>query len=327
MPIRPQPVIFEPLLVPKPWGGRRLNTCLGKALPPGELIGESWEAASLPEGESHVRSGPLKGVTLHELVTRWGTGLLGTAPPAAGRFPLLIKFLDARENLSVQVHPKPAPDGAWRPGIKHEAWYVVQADPGAKLYVGLRDGVGPEELRRAVNTPQLEEMLRVWKVAAGDCFYLPSGTLHALGAGLLVAEVQTPSDVTFRAYDWGRVGRALHIDQTLAHTRYDVSEALVRPSPCIVSGVTGRGERMAACPAFNLDRYRSPAGAGGMLLTGHMEVWMVLEGTGRMRGPWDAELVFQPGDTVLIPADCHGGEVILTADTLWLRATAGAERD
>lgn len=326
MTIPPMPVVFEPLLKPKPWGGRRLAKLLNKPLPAGDPIGEAWELVSLPDNESRVRGGPLAGRTLSELIQSWGHGLLGPASLANGGFPLLVKFLDACEHLSVQVHPKPAANAAqWQPGIKHEAWYVIHAEPGAQLYVGLRPGVGPEDVARVANTPAMVDVLRAWDGQPGQCYYLPSGTLHALGAGLVVAEVQTPSDVTYRVYDWNRVGldgqpRTLHIEESLQNIRYDVAEEMILQPRSTVSGWLSTAERVAACDAFVMDLVRLARGFAADVPAGRMAIWIMLAGAGRLERGADG-CRFAKGDVVLLPADCAGTHVELERDCEWLAVT------
>jgi len=230
----PYPLTLEPILKEKVWGGRRLAR-YGKALPEGALVGESWEVADLSEtsasggggGEARsvIASGPMAGRTLHDAVEAWGEGLLGRARPAAdGGFPLLVKFLDAREHLSVQVHPSPEYARA-HPGahLKTECWYVLEADLGSVIYKGMKRGVSREDFARALRRGRGEDvvaLLEAVPAVPGECHNLPSGTVHAPGAGVLVAEVQTPSDTTFRVYDWakeyGRAGRELHVEQAMA---------------------------------------------------------------------------------------------------------------
>ena len=193
--MNPCPLIFEPLFKPKIWGGRRLEELLDKPLPVDERIGESWELADLEDNQTAVSAGPARGKALGQLVKEWGGDLLGRASLFDGRFPLLIKYLDARENLSVQVHPNQAMadrlGGAVR--IKNEYWYVIAADPGACIYRGLVDGVDRAAFERAIRDGTVETLLRRIPVRAGDGYYLPSGTIHALGAGVVAAEVETPS--------------------------------------------------------------------------------------------------------------------------------------
>lgn len=314
MSVSPLPVVFEPFFVAKPWGGQRLAALLGKSLPPAEAIGESWELVSLADRESRVRGGPLAGRTLGELVQLWGGDLLGDAGLFDGRFPLLIKFLDARESLSVQVHPKPDASGG-PPGVKHEAWYVIHADPGAKLYVGLQPGVAPGDVARVAGSAGMVDVLRAWDGRPGQCYYLPGGTLHALGAGLVVAEIQTPSVVTYRAYDWNRVDtagqpRELHVEQALRNIRYDCDEATVRPQPLAVDAALKpavAATRVLTCDRFLLDEVTLRGGTAYEVIGGTMRVWVILEGTvGFVAGDRGHCLTATRGDVVLIPAGATG---------------------
>lgn len=308
MSVAPIPVIFEPIFKPKPWGGRELERLFGKLLPGDGPIGESWELADLPGNESRVAHGPLAGKRIGELIKMWGRDLIGNAELATGRFPLLIKFLDAREPLSVQVHPRgPAePAGAASPGVKHETWYVIAADPGAELYIGLKPGVGPEHVRAAGSTSKLADLHRRHPGRPGCCYYLPSGVPHALGAGIVVVEIQTPSDVTYRLYDWGRVGldgkpRELHVDQALANIRYDIDEQqIVQPrshSADVFTTVT----RLVTCERFLVDKVRLCQGLMRGLPHAEMVIWVILTGEGGLvRDRHRCE--FKPGDVVVIPA-------------------------
>ena len=228
--VDPYPLTFRPVLLAKTWGGHRL-TRFGKELPGGERLGESWELTDLDASSSDgagggaVRSeivnGPLAGRTLRDAIEALGPGLLGTLrPTAAGAFPLLVKFLDADQELSVQVHPTPEYASA-HPGaaLKSETWYVIDAAPGAVLYKGLRDDATLERFAAEVRAGRVVDCLVAEPARAGDCHHLPSGTVHALGAGIAVVEVQTPSDTTFRLWDWpsrySRPGRRLHVDRAL----------------------------------------------------------------------------------------------------------------
>jgi mannose-6-phosphate isomerase len=317
--VTPIPVAFEPIFKGRPWGGRRLESLLGKRLPPDISIGESWDLVSLPSDESRVRSGPLAGVTLRELVRRWGPGLLGSATELEGGFPLLIKFLDATQDLSIQVHPKPVGDaGIDPPGVKHEAWFVVHAEPGARILAGAQDGVTQAEFKRAAGRAEMAELLRSWRVHAGDCFYLPSGTPHALGAGVVVAEVQTPSDVTYRLYDWDRPGldgrpRELHLADGLGNLRLDIlPRDIAQPHEQVDSGQAAV-TRLCACERFTIDRVRMPRGLRGSIATWEPLIWIVLRGAGALRSR-SSELTFGLGDVLLIPAENEGAEAELTTD-------------
>ncbi len=298
------PLVFEPRLVARPWGGRRLEQLLGKRLPDSGVYGESWELVSLPGIHSRVRDGVHAGRALPELVTEWGAALHGPVELPGGMFPLLVKFLDARENLSVQVHPRRRADATECPGAKDEAWYVVHAEPGAELFIGVRPGVSPADVAARAATPGLVDLLERWPVRAGDCFYLPSGVPHALGAGTVVAEVQTPSDVTYRLYDWGRVDaqgrpRMLHVAEALQNLRVDVSAAEIRaarPAERRADGPT-QAPRVGGGYFTLTERWIEPGRARG-LADGELAVWVVLEGGGRL----DEAAGFRLGDVVVLPA-------------------------
>jgi mannose-6-phosphate isomerase len=327
------PLIFHPIFKPRIWGGRRLETRLNRPLPAGAMIGESWELADLEDDRSVVARGPDRGKTITQMLETWGDALIGRAQLAAGRFPLLIKFLDAREPLSVQVHPDE--QTAQRMGggtrLKNEAWYVVEADDDACIYRGLQTGVGLDGLRNAVEAGRVEQVLNRIPARKGHCYYLPSGTVHALGGGVLVAEVQTPSDTTFRIYDWNRVDgatgmpRPLHVDEALAcvSTNPVPSEA---ERPQHVASVWTSVTHLIRCPSFLIDRVRMVAGAAQPIPTQEMAVWMVLDGRGSIRCEGLKEPVgFAPGDTVLLPAGLAHGLVETAENTMWLEVSVPIE--
>ncbi len=236
------PYKFTPILVERVWGNQAL-TRFGKAVPPGKRIGESWEISDRPEAESAIANGPDKGKTLHQLIEAHGRDLLGTNcyPPqksdpqnsstAPPRFPLLIKLLDCRERLSLQVHPPTAVATKLGGEPKTEMWYVLDADRDAHLIAGLRRGATAADFGRAIeaaqnlSTPhdgqQIEQLVHRFPVVKGDVFFVPSGRLHAIDAGVVLVEIQQNSDTTYRVYDWGRTGldgkpRPLHIQESLA---------------------------------------------------------------------------------------------------------------
>jgi len=232
----PGPLAFRPRLHERPWGGRRLAD-LGKELPPDRPIGESWEVTDRPGEQSVVLDGPLAGRTLHELWTGPGrTELFGARAARGGeRFPLLVKLLDCTATLSVQVHPPPdvAPDLGGDP--KTEMWYLLDAEPGAHLFAGLRAGVTrarfEDDLRAGRDVSPLLHRL---DVRPGDVMFVPSGRVHALGAGCLVVEVQQNSDTTYRVFDWNRPGldgepRELHVPESLASIDWDDVEPALEP--------------------------------------------------------------------------------------------------
>jgi mannose-6-phosphate isomerase len=323
------PLLFEPIFKQRIWGGRNLERLLGKTLPAATKIGESWELADLPGEESVVAAGADKGRSLRELVERWGKDLLGAADLYQGRFPLLIKFLDAEDILSVQVHPDTAAAAELGPDVraKYEAWYVIEARPGAVIYCGLKPGVTREKLVAASRDGTVGELLNAYPARAGDCFYLPAGTVHALGAGLVIAEPQTPSDVTYRLFDWNRTdpktgkGRELHLEQGIHVTRpqYTTRDFLQEPQALQGFG-RARGTRLAACEAFVIDRFDLDGSATMSLSPGEMAVWMVLRGSGSLSGP-GYDVPVRGGNTVLLPAALPAGAFAAGQDTTWLKVT------
>jgi mannose-6-phosphate isomerase len=236
------PFRLEPLLVEKPWGGQRLRR-LGRAVPDSARVGESWDLADLdasmtdvPDASSRISGGPLDGLRLRDAVRLGAADLLGAALAERDRFPLLVKHLDAHEHLSVQVHPAAEVVGEM-PGthLKTESWVVVEADPGADLMIGLAPHATLDAVERALGTPALVGLLRRVPARVGDVHHVPPGVVHALGAGIVVAEVQTASDTTFRLYDWaaeyGRAPRDLHVEVALASVRAAWAANLAPPAP------------------------------------------------------------------------------------------------
>ena len=253
-----QPLRFQPIFRRYLWGGRRLETVLGKPIGEGNDYAESWELVDHGEDQSRVLAGEAAGKTLHELVTNHGLELLGRHHPQS-QFPLLFKFLDCRKDLSLQVHPNDAQAQQQTPPDlgKTEAWIILDAEPGSVIYTGLKRGFNRPAVEREIARGTLPLCLNKLEPQAGDCIFIPAGIVHALGAGFLVAEIQQASDTTFRLFDWNRVGadgqpRALHIEQGLAVT--DFTHGPVLPQ---VPQSTERAfvERLVACDKFVLERW------------------------------------------------------------------------
>jgi len=214
------PLVFKPIFQERIWGGRNIESLYGKPLPPRVPIGESWEICDRPEAQSEVLNGPLAGKTLHWLMENHGQDLMGSARPLNGRFPLLVKILDAQEKLSLQVHPPASKASALGGEPKTEIWYIAKAELGAELYVGLRNGVSRDEFEAKVKDGTVAKCFHRIPVHAGDAMFLPSGRVHAIGAGLVIFEIQQNSDTTYRVFDWNRVDaqgkpRQLHVEQSL----------------------------------------------------------------------------------------------------------------
>lgn len=212
------PLLLEPALHIKIWGGRKLATLMHKALASDQPYGESWEV----HDTAMVANGELAGRTIGDLVREYGTALIGTRNNPAEGFPLLVKFLDAADWLSVQVHPDDAyaAELESEPRGKTEAWYILDADQGSRLVIGVQPGSSPESVAEAIESNTLEKLLVYADISVDDAMYIPAGTIHALGPGLLIYEIQQSSDVTYRLYDWGRIDldgkqRPLHIEKSL----------------------------------------------------------------------------------------------------------------
>jgi mannose-6-phosphate isomerase len=224
--MQPYPLQFQPVLKQTIWGGRLLGERLGKPIGPESNYAESWEVVDHGADQSVVSNGELKGKTLSELIQADPVWLLGDAWQGKS-FPLLLKYLDCNRVLSVQVHPDDAYGQTMNPPDlgKTEAWYIVDAKPDSLIYAGLKSGVDRAALAEAMEAGQTEQVLHSFHPNVGDLVFIPAGTVHALGAGLLVAEIQQSSDTTFRLFDWNRVddagnARPLHIEPSLDVTDY-----------------------------------------------------------------------------------------------------------
>ena len=215
------PLTFHPILKDRVWGGRKLEKLFHKPLPPRVPIGESWEISDRAGDLSVIANGTLAGKDLHWLVENYRCELLGTAKLHNGRFPLLIKILDAREKLSLQVHPPSDVAAKLGGDAKTELWYIVDAEPAAELYVGFKQGVTRTEFQQRIEAGTVENCVHRLGVQAGDAMFIPSGRLHAIGAGIVLFEIQQNSDTTYRVFDWNRLGldgkpRPLHLAESIA---------------------------------------------------------------------------------------------------------------
>jgi mannose-6-phosphate isomerase len=321
------PLIFEPIFKHRIWGGRTLETAFGKTLPPREPIGESWELADLPEDKSIVATGPMAGRRLGDIVREWGSDLTGRAPLFEGSFPLLIKLLDAKTDLSVQVHPNEATAERLGVRLKHEAWYVIASTADACIYKGLKPGVTADSFRAAIQDGTCADLLNRIPVKPGQCYYLPSGTVHALGGGILVAEIQTPSDVTYRVFDWNRVDaqtgqpRQLHIDEAMGCINFETATPDDEPRSHVASYWT-TVTRLAHCESFTIEKVRMVAGVEQAIPYAEPVVWTVLSGQGQIMYDGDQHtLAFSKGQTVLLPAALDDARVRVDEDTVWLETT------
>jgi mannose-6-phosphate isomerase len=314
-----QPLRFERQFVEKPWGGRSLASRPGIALPPGGQVGETWELVDRPKENSVVAEGAAPGRTLRSLLEEHGVAILGRARRSpGGEFPLLVKFIDACEDLSVQVHPHDGIASTLPRGDapKTECWYILSAAPLSVVYLGLKPGVDAAELRRRSSDRSIVELLEMHPVREGDFVFVPAGTVHAIGAGIALAEVQETSDTTYRIYDWGRVdkdGRArpVHLDQALAATRFDVgTRGPIRPrAAAFAPGV--RRAPLVDCASFAVELLEldgPQAGDAGARYEDSTDgvalVYVVVAGGGTLQGAGDKRYTLRAGDTWLVPASC-----------------------
>ncbi len=329
--MKPYPLVFKPILKPKVWGGHRLAQ-LGKSLPPQATIGESWELADLPQtipdGRSVITNGPLAGRTLHEVIGDHEQHIMGAATLTdESGFPLLIKFLDACENLSVQVHPRE--DYVRKhpqTHLKSEAWVIIAAEPGAVIYRGVKRHVTAEQFAAHIERGEVADDLIAVPVKTGECWYLPSGTCHALGAGIVVAEIQTPSDTTFRVYDWGRTGRELHVSQALACIHFGDPAEEIEPPGLPVEAAGMKTTPLLKTKRFVIERLEAFTDAVLPVVTSGLPVvWMILVGRAQVAasdGSSDSIDVDLPiGTTALMPAALENTVARLAPETSMLRIT------
>jgi mannose-6-phosphate isomerase len=251
------PITFAPLYMERVWGGRELENVYGRTLPTADTpFGEAWEMTDRPDEQSIVAHGPLSGKPLGELWQNQREEVFGSGFENEARFPLLIKILDARDDLSIQVHPPTelAPELGGEP--KTEMWYIADATADAKLYVGLKSGVSKDDFQNAIDNGTVDEVVHAINPKVGDSIFIPSGRLHAIGAGLLIYEIQQNSDTTYRVFDWNRLGldgqpRELHVEESMRCIDFDDHE----PPMDIADGAT-----LATCPFFKVESFDLTAG-------------------------------------------------------------------
>ncbi|HWZ95625.1 MAG TPA: type I phosphomannose isomerase catalytic subunit [Opitutaceae bacterium] len=292
---------FQPVYFDRVWGGRVLETVLGRTLPSNRPIGESWDLVDRPEAQSVIMTGSLAGQTLRALLEKYPADIMGPGWPAARPFPLLVKWLDCRERLSLQVHP-PAKIAAELGGEpKTENWYIVETMPGAHLIVGLRPGATRDQFERALADGTVEQCVHRFPVVPGDSILVHSGQIHAIDAGNLLLEIQQNSDTTYRVFDWNRAGldgkpRQLHVAESLRSILWD------DPAPAVVRGAP-TAEVIADCPEFLIRRMPMAKGEKLSIAAGEQpRLFSVVAGSLRVAGPSGDTLM--RGDNVLLP--CAG---------------------
>ena len=320
------PLTFHPIFKERVWGGRELETLYRKSLPAGKPIGESWEISDRPGDASVIRNGPLAGKNLRWLMENHAAEILGDAKSSAeGRFPLLCKILDARQKISLQVHP-PALKAAELGGeSKTELWFVAEAAPAAELYLGLKRGVTRASFEQKIHSGEVAECFHRISVREGDAVFLPSGRVHGIGAGLVLFEIQQNSDTTYRVFDWNRVDldgqpRELHVPQSLASIDFNDFE------PKLIStkfALTGKSQKrpLVDDPLFNIEAWRLNAGSNNLLKPKKLQIVAVTAGEIEILGG-ETAVKLSAGGFGLIPASLERAEIRAKTDTALLRAGA-----
>lgn len=303
--MRPYPLQFQAEFKERVWGGRDLER-FGYDMPEGR-IGEAWTIADHPNGTTKVMNGELAGLGLDQVREQFGKEFFGPKgfSEKTGRFPLLIKLLDCQDDLSVQVHPNDDYAGLPKGELgKTEMWYVLDAKPGAKIIYGLKEGVTRENLAAAIEENRIMDSLQEVSVAPGDTFYIPAGTVHALCAGVLVAEIQQNSDTTYRLYDYDRPGldgkpRELHVEDSLNVTAYEDSGATRMTTEL---SADNEWLTIARSPYFTVEKGRTSSRWELASNCDSFTIHIICEGEGTLR--WaEGELPVKPGDSFLIPAN------------------------
>lgn len=286
---------FHPIYMERVWGGRELETLYHRDLPtPDRPYGESWEIVDREDANSIVSHGPLAGKSLNHLWHHHRSEIFGDDLPDSPRFPILIKILDARDDLSIQVHPPAdlAPSLGGEP--KTEMWFIADCDPGAKLYAGLKSGVTRADFEQSIHDGTVADLVHALTPSPGDSIFIPSGRLHAIGAGFLIHEIQQNSDTTYRVFDWNRPGldgnpRELHVAQSLASIDFDDFEPTLTPPT---------GTTLAACEFFRTDRLHLRAGESVTHPNpDRFSILSVVEG--RLQSPCGR--TFEKGSFLLVP--------------------------
>lgn len=322
------PLAFGPVFKDYIWGGRNLETKLGRKIPLG-IVAESWEIAAHPNGQTKVAAGPLAGLTLGAVQEHLGEQLLGSRNRQAvelERFPLLIKLLDANRWLSVQVHPDDLYGQAHAADLgKTEMWIILHAEPHAKLIYGLKSGVKRAQFEDAVAVGSIEQMLHEVAVKAGDVVFVPAGTVHALGPGMIVAEIQQNSDTTYRLYDWGRVGtdgkpRPLHIQAGVEVIDWQMVEPSFAQPRALAAADGWAREELAHCPYFQAERLAGQAAAvwHDECSGENFQIWAALSGGASIH--WaGASVALKSISWLLLPAALGKFEVRAETDCVLLR--------
>ena len=321
------PLVFQPLFKERIWGGRELERLFNKKLPAGKPIGESWEISDRPGDESVVANGSLAGKSLRWLMANYPEEMLGRARPAAGnRFPILCKILDARDKLSLQVHPPAAKAAELKGEPKTEMWFIADATPQSELFVGLKRGVTRGDFEAKIADGTVADCFHRAPVRAGDAMFLPSGRVHAIGSDLVIFEIQQNSDTTYRVFDWNRVGldgkpRELHVAQSLASIDFNDFEPALVSSDFSGDGII-RSRAIVRNPLFNVDSVELKNGGKTILAENKLQIIAVVRGTGEVQSEGNV-ITVDAGQFCLVPAELENTVVAARGDAALLRVEAG----
>jgi len=322
------PFTFHPIFKERVWGGRNLERLYGKRLPTGKSIGESWEISDRPGDASVIANGPLAGQDLRWLMEHHAGELLGEARALNGRFPLLIKLLDAQEKLSLQVHPPAARAAALHGEPKTELWHVADAAAGAELFVGLKRGVTRTEFERRICDGSVADCFHRVGVRRGETMFLPSGRVHAIGAGLVIFEIQQNSDTTYRVFDWNRVDldgrpRELHVSESLASIDFTDFEPGTVNNP-EASGPSFKSQLLVEDPLFSASLFHVQTPSPILWRRPRMRILGVVAGRITVTSSHQEPAVtLPPGAFCLVPAGLEVVELRPETGSVFLQVEAG----
>ena len=310
------PLKFKAIYKERIWGGQKLCSYFNKDFPSNINIGESWELADLPNDKSIIANGELAGQTIGEAIAKYPKEITGDAN-FSGQFPLLLKLLDAEKTLSVQVHPdKQTCQRMGKGEPKTECWYIIAAGEDSVIYKGLKKGVTKEQFAKSIADGTAADLLNRVPVKAGQCHFIPAGTVHTIGKNNMIAEIQTPSDTTYRVFDFNRIDvagntRQLHIEEALESINFDIDSSQL---PVTTSG------RLVDSKDFKIDKAEQPKDSQISILPSQMKVYVFTDGSGKIFETQKDKTDFSTGDCVLIPAD-YEGTMQFIGDTKYLIIT------
>jgi mannose-6-phosphate isomerase len=320
------PLTFHPIFKERIWGGREIEKLYGKKLPAGKVIGESWEISDRPGDESVIANGKFAGKSSRWLMENHARELLGDAKPASeNRFPLLIKILDAREKLSLQVHPPASKAAELKGEPKTEMWFIADAAPGAELFVGLKRGVTRAEFEKKISDGSIADCFHRVPVRAGDTMFLPSGRVHAIGDGLVIFEIQQNSDTTYRVFDWNRVGldgkpRELHVAQSLASIDFNDFEPKLAGEK-FAGDEKNKSRPLVRDPLFNAEHLEIKSGASVKLKPRKLQIVAAVCGELEVKSD-SVPVKLSAGQFCLVPASLEWTEILAKSGASLLRVEA-----